>query len=49
MNGVKIRRRTSVSAPSAGTTNVVSEKFISFAMDCMVVEDNPRPSGNTAS
>ncbi len=47
--GVKIRIRTSVSDRSAGSTNVVSEKFISFAIDCMVAEDNPRPSGNTAS
>ena len=34
--GVKIRMRTSVPAVSGGSTNVVSEKFISFAIACMV-------------
>ena len=47
--GVKIRIRTSVSARSDGNTNVVSEKFISLAIACMVAAANPRPSGNTAS
>jgi len=47
--GVKIRIRASVSGCSAGSTNVVSEKFISFAMACIVSAVRPRPSRNTAS
>ena len=47
--GVKIRMRTSVPALSGGSTNVVSEKFISFAIACIVSVDRPRPSRNTAS
>ena len=46
---VKMRMRTSVSCRSAGSTNVVSEKFISFAIACIVADDRPRPSRNTAS
>ena len=34
--GVKIRIRTSVPAVSGGSTNVVSEKFISLAIACIV-------------
>ena len=40
--GVKIRTRTSVSARSAGSTNVVSEKFISLAIACIVAGARPR-------
>ena len=47
--GVKIRMRTSVSGCSAGSMNVVSEKFISFAIACIVSEGRPRPSSTTAS
>ena len=47
--GVKMRIRTSVSGRSGGSTNVVSEKFISFAIACIVSVDSPRPSRNTAS
>ena len=39
--GVKIRMRTSVPAASAGSTNVVSEKFISLAIACIVSADRP--------
>ncbi|RPI57713.1 MAG: hypothetical protein EHM55_00860 [Acidobacteria bacterium] len=46
---VKIRMRTSLSARSAGVTNVVSAKPISRAICCMVRADNPLASGNTAS
>ena len=34
--GVKIRMRTSVSGVSGGSTKVVSEKFISLAIACIV-------------
>ena len=47
--GVKIRIRASVPGRSAGSTNVVSEKFISFAIACIVSVDRPRPSRKTAS
>ena len=47
--GVKIRIRTSVSVRSGGSTKVVSENAISFAIACMVTDDNPRPSRTTAS
>ena len=47
--GVKMRIRTSVPGSSGGSTNVVSEKFISFAIACMVPLDSPRPSSKTAS
>ncbi len=39
--GVKIRTRTSVSGRSGGSTNVVSEKFISLAIACIVVGRQP--------
>ena len=35
--GVKMRIRTSVSGRSGGSTNVVSEKFISLAIACIVL------------
>ena len=44
--GVKIRMRTSVPGRSGGSTNVVSEKFISLAIACIVSADSPRPSRN---
>ena len=47
--GVKMRIRTSVPAVSGGSTNVVSEKFISFAIACIVSAESPRPSRKTAS
>ena len=47
--GVKIRTRTSVPGVSGGSTNVVSEKFISFAIACIVSGVSPRPSRKTAS
>ena len=47
--GVKIRMRTSVPGVSGGSTNVVSEKFISFAIACIVSSASPRPSRKTAS
>ena len=47
--GVKIRTRASVSGRSGGRTNVVSEKFISFAIACIVALESPRPSSTTAS
>ena len=49
--GVKMRIRTSVplAGCSGGSTNVVSEKFISFAIACIVSVERPRPSRNTAS
>ena len=47
--GVKIRTRASVSGRSGGSTNVVSEKFISFAIACIVALESPRPSSTTAS
>jgi energy-coupling factor transporter ATP-binding protein EcfA2 len=47
--GVKMRRRASVPGCSAGSTNVVSEKFISFAIACIVSVGSPRPSRKTAS
>src|SRR5580765_5443257 len=47
--GVKILTRQSVSARSAGRTNVVSEKFISFAIACIVSGASPRASSMTAS
>ncbi len=47
--GVKILTRMSVSVRSGGSTKVVSEKFISFAIARMVSVDRPRPSRKTAS
>ena len=47
--GVKMRMRTSVPGTSAGSRNVLSEKFISRVMVCICAVDSPRPSGNTAS
>jgi hypothetical protein len=47
--GVKIRIRTSVSVRSGGSTNVVSEKFISLAIACIVAVESPRASSTTAS
>jgi hypothetical protein len=47
--GVKIRMRMSVSDRSAGSTKVVSEKFISFATACIVSAERPRASSTTAS
>ena len=47
--GVKMRMRTSVPGVSAGSRNVLSEKFISRAMVCIWAWVSPRPSGNTAS
>src|ERR1700676_875759 len=48
---VKMRTRTpcnrSVSTPR-GRMNVVSDRFISLARDCISVSVNPRPSENTA-
>jgi len=44
-----MRSRASVPACSAGSTNVVSEKFISLAIACIVSEVSPRPSSTTAS
>ena len=38
---MKIRTRTSVSGRSGGSTKVVSEKFISFAIACIVVGRQP--------
>src|SRR5215469_18257117 len=49
---VKIRTRTPRSrslAASPGRTNVVSERFISLATDCISVSLSPRASGKTAS
>ena len=48
-SGVKIRMRTSVPGDSAGRMNVLSAKFISRAIRCMVSASMPRPSVNTAS
>ena len=39
--GVKIRMRTSVPGVSGGSTNVVSEKFISLAIACIVSVGQP--------
>ena len=39
--GVKIRIRTSVPGRSGGSTNVVSEKFISLAIACIVSVGQP--------
>jgi hypothetical protein len=47
--GVKMRRRTSVPDVSGGSRNAVSEKFISFAIACIVSAERPRPSSTTAS
>ena len=47
--GVKIRTRASVPGVSAANTNVVSEKFISRAIRCIVSASSPAASGNTAS
>ena len=47
--GVKMRIRTSVSGDSAGRMNVLSEKFISRVIRCMVTASMPRPSVKTAS
>ena len=47
--GVKIRIRMSVPAHSTGRMNVLSEKFISRAMRCIVAVSSPCASVNTAS
>ena len=46
--GVKMRTRASPPA-SGGSTNVVSERFISLAMACICTAVSPSASGNTAS
>jgi hypothetical protein len=44
-----MRSRASVSGCCGGSTKVVSEKFISFAIACIVSDERPRPSSTTAS
>ena len=47
--GVKMRMRTSVSGEDAAVMNVVSAKFISRAISCMVRSGRPAASGKIAS
>src|SRR5205823_8686699 len=49
LNGVKMRTRAACVGSSGGRTKVVSEKFISRAMRCMVSAERSRPSSTTAS
>ncbi len=47
--GVKIRTRAAQSERVGGSTNVVSERFISRATACISSSARPRPSRTTAS
>jgi len=49
LEGVKMRKRRSASSCSEGSTNTVSERFISRAICCICSPVSPSPSGKTAS